>query len=72
MLVFIPCVGEFVIPELLGGPETRVTGLVLWEEFFSNNDWPLASTLAVVLIVSVIVPLALFNKYQAEAQEARR
>ncbi len=72
MLVFIPCVGEFVIPELLGGPETRVTGLVLWEEFFSNNDWPLASTLAVVLIVSVIVPLALFNKYQAEAQEGRR
>jgi putrescine transport system permease protein len=69
MLVFIPCVGEFVIPELLGGPETLMTGRVMWDEFFSNNDWPLASTLAVVMILLIIVPLALFNKYQAEAQE---
>lgn len=72
MLVFIPCIGEFVIPELLGGAETLMTGRVMWDEFFSNNDWPLASTLAVVMIVIIIVPLALFNKYQAEAQEARR
>jgi putrescine transport system permease protein len=71
MLVFIPCVGEFVIPELLGGPETLMTGRVMWDEFFSNNDWPLASTLAVVMILLIIVPLALFNKYQAEAQERR-
>ncbi len=71
MLVFIPCVGEYVIPELLGGPETLMTGRVMWDEFFSNNDWPLASTLAVVMILLIIVPLAIFNKYQAEAQERR-
>ncbi len=66
MLVFIPCVGEFVIPELLGGPETLMIGRVLWDEFFSNNDWPMAATVAVVMILLIIVPLALFNKYQAE------
>ncbi len=71
MLVFIPCVGEYVIPELLGGPETLMIGRVLWDEFFSNNDWPLASTLAVLMILLIIVPLALFNKYQAEAGEGR-
>ena len=71
MLVFIPCVGEFVIPELLGGPQTLMIGRVLWDEFFSNNDWPMASTVAVVMVLLIIVPLAIFNKYQAEAQEAR-
>jgi len=71
MLVFIPCVGEFVIPELLGGPETLMIGRVLWDEFFSNNDWPMASAVAVVMVLLVIVPLAIFNKYQAEAQEGR-
>ena len=71
MLVFIPCVGEFVIPELLGGPETLMIGRVVWDEFFSNNDWPMASSLAVVMILLIIVPLAIFNKYQAEAQETR-
>jgi putrescine transport system permease protein len=71
MLVFIPCVGEFVIPELLGGPETLMIGRVLWDEFFSNNDWPMASTVAVVMVLLIIVPLAIFNKYQAEAQETR-
>jgi putrescine transport system permease protein len=72
MLVFIPCVGEFVIPELLGGPETLMIGRVLWDEFFSNNDWPMASTVAVVMVLLIIVPLAIFNKYQAEAQERAR
>ena len=72
MLVFIPCVGEFVIPELLGGPETLMIGRVLWDEFFSNNDWPMASTVAVVMVLLIIVPLAIFNKYQAEAQEIRK
>ena len=72
MLVFIPCVGEFVIPELLGGPETLMIGRVVWDEFFSNNDWPMASAVAVVMILLIIVPLALFNKYQAEAQESAR
>jgi putrescine transport system permease protein len=72
MLVFIPCVGEFVIPELLGGPETLMIGRVLWDEFFSNNDWPMASAVAVVMILLIIVPLALFSRYQAEAQESGR
>lgn len=72
MLVFIPCVGEFVIPELLGGPQTLMIGRVMWDEFFSNNDWPMAATVAVVMVLLIIVPLALFNKYQAEAQEVRR
>jgi len=71
MLVFIPCIGEYVIPELLGGPRTLMIGRVLWDEFFSNNDWPMASSVAVVVILLIIVPLALFNKYQAEATEAR-
>lgn len=72
MLVFIPCVGEFVIPELLGGPETLMIGRVMWDEFFSNNDWPMASSVAVVMVLLIIVPLAIFNKYQAEAQEVRK
>ena len=72
MLVFIPCVGEFVIPELLGGPETLMIGRVLWDEFFSNNDWPMASSVAVVMVLLIIVPLAIFNKYQAESQDVRK
>lgn len=72
MLVFIPCVGEFVVPELLGGPQTLMIGRVLWDEMFSNNDWPMASAVAVVMVLLIIVPLALFSKYQAEAQEVRR
>ena len=71
MLVFIPCVGEFVIPELLGGPETLMIGRVLWDELFSNNDWPRAAAVAVVTILLIIVPLAIFNKYQAESQGER-
>ena len=66
LLVFIPCVGEFVIPELLGGPQTLMIGRVLWDEFFANNDWPMAASVAVVMVLLIIVPLALFNKYQAE------
>ena len=71
MLVFIPCVGEYVIPELLGGPQTQMIGRTLWDEFFSNNDWPMASTVAVAMVLLIIVPLAIFNKYQAEASERR-
>jgi putrescine transport system permease protein len=66
MLVFIPCVGEYVIPELLGGPETLMIGRVLWDEFFANNDWPLASGVAVVMVLLIIVPLAIFNNSQAK------
>jgi putrescine transport system permease protein len=72
MLVFIPCVGEFVIPELLGGPETLMIGHVLWDEFFSNNDWPMAASVAVVMVGLIIIPLALFNKYQAESTAGAR
>ena len=72
MLVFIPCVGEYVVPELLGGPQTQMIGRTLWDEFFSNNDWPMASSVAVVMVLLLIVPLAVFNKYQAESSEARR
>ncbi len=72
MLVFIPCVGEFVIPELLGGPQTLMIGRVLWDEFFSNNDWPMAAAVAVVMVLLIIVPVALFNKYQAEANTGGR
>ena len=72
MLVFIPCIGEYVIPELLGGPRTLMIGRVMWDEFFSNNDWPMAASVAVVMVLLIIVPLAIFNKYQAEAQELRK
>ena len=71
MLVFIPCVGEYVIPELLGGPQTQMIGRTLWDEFFSNNDWPMACTVAVAMILLVIVPVAIFSRYQAEATERR-
>jgi len=71
MLVFIPVVGEFVIPELLGGPETLMIGRVLWQEFFNNRDWPVASALAVVMLLILIVPILLFNRSQAKEMEAR-
>ncbi|WP_178094745.1 ABC transporter permease subunit [Pseudomonas sp. 8O] len=71
MLVFIPVVGEFVIPELLGGPETLMIGKVLWQEFFNNRDWPVASALAVVMLAILIVPIILFNRNQAKELEGR-
>jgi putrescine transport system permease protein len=61
LLVFIPAVGEFVIPELLGGPGAQLIGRVLWTEFFQNRDWPLASALAVALLVALVLPIALFQ-----------
>lgn len=71
MLVFIPVVGEFVIPELLGGPETLMIGKVLWQEFFNNRDWPVASALAVVMLAVLIIPIILFNRSQAKEMEGR-
>ena len=71
MLVFIPVVGEFVIPELLGGPETLMIGKVLWQEFFNNRDWPVASALAVLMLAILIVPIILFNRSQAKEMEGR-
>jgi putrescine transport system permease protein len=61
LLVFIPAVGEFVIPELLGGPGAQLIGRVLWTEFFQNRDWPLASALAVVLLAALVLPIAAFQ-----------
>jgi putrescine transport system permease protein len=71
MLVFIPSVGEYVIPELLGGPQTQMIGRTLWDEFFSNNDWPMACAVAVTMVLLVIVPVAIFSRYQAEAAGRR-
>ena len=71
MLVFIPVVGEFVIPELLGGPETLMIGKVLWQEFFNNRDWPVASALAVVMLAILLVPIILFNRNQAKEMEGK-
>lgn len=71
MLVFIPAVGEFVIPELLGGPETLMIGKVLWQEFFNNRDWPVASALAVVMLAILLIPIILFNKNQAKELEGK-
>lgn len=72
MLVFIPCVGEYVIPALLGGPDTLNIGRVLWDEFFNNNDWAMASAVAVVMMVLILGPMAWFNKVQARAQGETR
>ncbi len=73
MLVFIPAVGEFVIPELLGGPDTLMIGKMLWNEFFNARNWPGASAVAVVMLVLLIIPITIFQRYQAkEAEEAER
>ena len=70
--VFIPAAGEFVIPDLLGGSETLMIGRTLWNEFFSNRDWPISSAVAVILLLILIVPIVLFQQAQARAQEAGR
>jgi len=69
-LVFIPVLGEFVIPSLLGGSGTLMIGKVLFEEFFSNRDWPVASAVAVILLLILIVPIVLFQMNQQKQQEA--
>ncbi len=70
MLVFIPVMGEFVIPDLLGGPDTLMLGKLMWTEFFSNKDWPLASALAAVLLVVLIIPFMLLRHFEQRNQEA--
>jgi len=67
-LVFIPAVGEFVIPDLLGGSDTLMVGKVLWNEFFSNRDWPLASAVAIVLLVVLVLPLMLLQRVRGTAR----
>jgi putrescine transport system permease protein len=68
-LVFIPAIGEFVIPSLLGGSSTLMIGKVLWEEFFSNRDWPVASAVAVILLLILIVPIILFQRNEQQQRE---
>jgi putrescine transport system permease protein len=68
-LVFIPALGEFVIPSLLGGSDTLMIGKVLWEEFFSNRDWPVASAVAVILLAILIIPIILFQRNQQKQLE---
>ncbi|MFT6090259.1 MAG: putrescine transport system permease protein [Sulfitobacter sp.] len=69
-LVFIPALGEFVIPSLLGGSGTLMIGKVLFEEFFNNRDWPVASAVAVILLLILIVPIILFQRNQQRQAEA--
>ena len=69
-LVFIPTLGEFVIPSLLGGSETLMIGKILWEEFFSNRDWPVASAVAVILLLILIIPIILFQRNEQKQREA--
>lgn len=69
MLVFIPAVGEYVIPELLGGPSSLMIGRVLWTEFFSNRDWPTASAVAIAILAALVIPLMIYQKYQDKELE---
>lgn len=69
MLVFIPAVGEFVIPDLLGGSRTLMIGKTLWNEFFANRDWPVSSAVAIVLLMILVVPIMFFQRAQARSQE---
>ncbi|WP_313273465.1 ABC transporter permease subunit [Stenotrophomonas sp.] len=71
MLVMIPAVGEFVIPEMLGGPDTLMIGRVLWGEFFNNRDWPLASAVAIVMLILLLIPIIIFNRSQQRELEGK-
>jgi len=66
MLVFIPAVGEFVIPRLLGGTDSLMIGRVLWDEFFSNRDWPVAGAVAICLLLVLVLPIMVFQRYQVQ------
>ena len=70
MLVFIPVIGEFVIPTLLGGPDNLMIGRVLWDEFFGNRDWPVASAVAIVFLVLLVGPIAIYQHYSTKQLEA--
>nr|MCU0790678.1 ABC transporter permease subunit [Nitratireductor sp.] len=71
-LVFIPAMGEFVIPDLLGGSGTLMMGKTLWSEFFANRDWPVASAVAIVLLLSLVIPIVFFQRQLERQQEAGR
>jgi len=72
LLCFIPIVGEFVIPDLLAGSDSQMIGQTLWMEFFNNRDWPVASAVAVVLLLLLVVPLALYDRLQRRQLERAR
>ena len=72
LLCFVPMVGEFIIPDLLGGSDTLMLGRVLWSEFFSNRDWPLASAVAILVLVLVLGPLLFFREADRDSREASR
>lgn len=69
LLVFIPATGEFVIPELLGGADTLMIGKVVWQEFFNNRDWPIASAVAILLVAILLAPIILYHRYQFPGEE---
>jgi len=70
MLVFIPAIGEFVIPTILGGPDNLMIGRVLWDEFFGNRDWPVASAVAIAFLVLLVGPIALYQHYNTKQLES--
>ena len=72
MLVFIPAVGEFVIPDLLGGSQTLMIGKTLWNEFNANRDWPVSSAVATILLLILVIPIVFFQNAQAKADEQGR
>lgn len=72
LLVFIPAVGEFVIPDLLGGSDTLMIGRILWNDFFSNHDWPAASAAAIALVALLMVPLLFWERARLKQEEAER
>ncbi len=68
ILVFIPAIGEYVIPELLGAPDTLMIGRIIWLEFFNNRDWPVASTVTVVMLLLLVVPIVLLQRWRLQKQ----
>jgi len=72
LLCFIPIVGEFVIPDLLGGSDTLMIGRTLWSEFFSNRDWPLASAVAIAMLLIIVIPIVVYREIEAQRWEPRQ
>lgn len=70
LLVFVPAIGEFVIPALLGGNDTLMIGKVLWDEFFANRDWPIASAVAIIMLFVIVGPLMWLNRINSKTEEA--
>jgi putrescine transport system permease protein len=71
MLVFIPAVGEYVIPEMLGGADTLMMGRIMWSEFFTNADWPMASAITVIMVLLLLIPLIVFQVNQKHRYETQ-